>query len=36
MGIIGLEEIFLDVKDLGKAIGFYHEPVGHPRGEAGR
>ena len=30
MGIIGIEEIFLDVKDLAKAIGFYHDLLGIP------
>ena len=30
MGIIGIEEIFLDVSDLGKAIDFYHHKLGIP------
>jgi catechol-2,3-dioxygenase len=30
MGVIGIEEIFLDVKDLDKAIAFYHEKLGLP------
>jgi catechol-2,3-dioxygenase len=30
MGIIGIEEIFLDVKDLDKAIEFYHDKLGLP------
>ena len=28
MGVLGLEEIFLDVKDLAKAIDFYHGLLG--------
>ena len=30
MSIIGLEEIFLDVGDLGKAVDFYHQLLGIP------
>ena len=30
MSVIGIEEIFLDVADLDKAIAFYHEIVGIP------
>ena len=30
MSVIGLEEIFLDVADLSKAINFYHELLGLP------
>jgi catechol-2,3-dioxygenase len=30
MGFIGLEEIFLQVKDLEKAIDFYHNKLGIP------
>ncbi len=30
MSVIGIEEIFLDVKDLDEAIKFYHEKVGIP------
>ncbi len=28
MGVVGIEEIFLDVKDLDKAIDFYHNRLG--------
>jgi len=30
MSIIGIEEIFLDVKDLAKAVAFYEELIGLP------
>ena len=30
MGFIGIEEIFLDVEDLGKALEFYHHGLGIP------
>ena len=30
MGFIGIEEIFLDVQDLGKALDFYHRGLGIP------
>ena len=30
MGVIGLEEIFLDVKDLDKAVDFYSDLLGIP------
>lgn len=30
MSVIGIEEIFLDVADLSKAISFYHELLGLP------
>ena len=30
MSIVGIEEIFLDVKDLGKAVDFYHDLLGIP------
>ena len=30
MSVIGIEEIFLDVKDLGKAIDFYEKLIGIP------
>jgi catechol-2,3-dioxygenase len=30
VGVIGIEEIFLDVEDLDKAIDFYHEKLGIP------
>lgn len=30
MNVIGLEEIFLDVKDLPKAVDFYHRLLGLP------
>ena len=30
MGVIGIEEIFLDVEDLTKAMAFYEELVGLP------
>lgn len=30
MSVIGLEEIFLDVGDLGKAVDFYHQLLGIP------
>ena len=30
MGVVGIEEIFLDVKDLDKAIDFYHGNLGIP------
>ena len=30
MGVIGIEEIFLDVKDLTKAVDFYHNLLGIP------
>ncbi|MCY3818287.1 MAG: glyoxalase superfamily protein [Gammaproteobacteria bacterium] len=30
MGVIGIEEIFLDVKDLAKAVDFYHDLLGIP------
>ena len=30
MGVIGIEEIFLDVKDLAKAVDFYHNLLGIP------
>ena len=30
MGVIGVEEIFLDVKDLAKAVDFYHNLLGIP------
>ena len=30
MGVIGIEEIFLDVKDLAKAVDFYHKLLGIP------
>ena len=30
MGVVGIEEIFLDVNDLAKAISFYHEKLGIP------
>ncbi len=30
MGIIGIEEIFLDVDDLAKALGFYRDLLGLP------
>ncbi len=30
MGFVGIEEIFLQVKDLDKAIDFYHDQLGIP------
>ena len=30
MGFIGIEEIFLDVQDLDKALDFYHRGLGIP------
>ena len=30
MAVIGIEEIFLDVKDLGKAVDFYERLIGIP------
>ena len=30
MGIIGIEEIFLDVKDLAQSVSFYNEIIGVP------
>ena len=30
MGVIGIEEIFLDVKDLARAVDFYHSVLGIP------
>ena len=30
MAVIGIEEIFLDVKDLGKAVDFYEHLIGIP------
>ncbi len=30
MGFIGIEEIFLQVKDMEKAIDFYHHVLGIP------
>lgn len=30
MGIIGIEEIFLDVKDLAKSVEFYNKVIGIP------
>jgi catechol 2,3-dioxygenase-like lactoylglutathione lyase family enzyme len=30
MGFVGIEEIFLDVQDLDKAIDFYHNKLGIP------
>lgn len=30
MGVIGIEEIFLDVKDLARSVDFYHNLLGIP------
>ncbi len=30
MGILGIEEIFLDVKDLARAVAFYQDLIGLP------
>ncbi|MBS38811.1 MAG: hypothetical protein CMO26_23185 [Thiotrichales bacterium] len=30
MAVVGIEEIFLKVKDMGKAVDFYHEMLGIP------
>lgn len=32
MGFVGVEEIFLEVEDLDRAIDFYHEQLGIPLG----
>ncbi len=33
MGFLGIEEIFLQVKDLDKAVDFYHHKLGIPLGK---
>jgi len=30
MAVVGIEEIFLKVKDMGKAVDFYHDMLGIP------